>query len=229
MAFILAGAQVGDEAVWRGEGDSGSGEGDALAVEEAEFAACEGYAVDDRAEAARSAVARVVVARRVEDGGAEAVEVVVLGDLGGGELGVDVVALAGDFVELIGSVDLIEGVGDVVAADVAVAGPAEVAGVDAVGDDVADGGGAFDPAVLVVVNAGLVADEVVAELGGVAGGEEILDEDVGERDLAAAAVERVEAAVGVLLEEVEAGDVVLDAVGLEIAEEADAGVARRRR
>ena len=179
LALVLAGAEVGQEAVGGIEGDAGAGEADAFAVEEAELAAGEGFGVDDGAEATGGAVAGIVVAGGVERGDAEAEPVVVAREsFDGGELGIDAGGAAGGLVEVVGAPSLVESVSDVGATDVAVAGPACVVGVNAVGDGVADGRGSDEKAVVVVVGVAVVANEVVAELRGVAPDAEVLDVDM---------------------------------------------------
>jgi hypothetical protein len=122
------------------------------------------------------------------------------------------------------SEDQIRGMGQVPAAEVAVARPAGVVAVDAVGLDGAERGRADDCAVGVVVDRGLVEAGVEAGLGGVAGMEKVLPVDIGDRHHLAAAVEGVELRIGVLFAEVENGEVVLPAVASVVAEEAGAEV-----
>ena len=74
------------------------------------------------------------------------------------------------------------------------------------------------------MDVGIVAVVVKAEFGGVALGEEILNVNVGDVDLLMARVESVQSAIGVFLEQVEPGGIPGDAVGVEIAEKADAGL-----
>ena len=125
---------------------------------------------------------------------------------------------------------VVEGVGEVQAADVAVAGEAHVLGHHLVGLGQADGRGSRQDAVLVVVEVGLVLALVEAGRHRVAGRQEVLAEDVGDGHLLLALLEGVELAVGVLLEEVEVDRVVLPPVARGVAEEARAqvGVAEDR-
>ncbi len=115
----------------------------------------------------------------------------------------------------------------------AAAEPAEIADTNAVKDranagilvdDVADGRRTDEEAIVVVVKAAVVFVIGDEEFGGVAREKEILQISVGNGDLLAAALECVEAAVGVFFEEIEIGDVVFDFVVVKIAEDADAGL-----
>jgi hypothetical protein len=72
------------------------------------------------------------------------------------------------------------------------------------------------------VHAAVVFIKGEDEFGGVAEKKEILQIEVREGDLLVAKREGVERAVGVFLEEIEIGSVVFEAIGAEIAEEAEA-------
>src|SRR5215207_2948217 len=89
----------------------------------------------------------------------------------------------------------------------------------AMGLRVADDRRADLKAVAVVLDAGAVVVEVEAELAGVALHQKVLPVEVGDVDVLAAAVEAVEAAVGVLFELREVGEVVVVAVVVEAAED----------
>src|SRR6185312_6365764 len=107
----------------RGKRNAGAGQRDAFAVEEAEFTTGEGDTIDDGTEAAGHTVARIVITRSEEEGGAEAQPVVVLREFDCSELCVDFIALAGDLVALVVAPDFVECVCDVGASNVPVAGP----------------------------------------------------------------------------------------------------------
>ena len=113
--------------------------------------------------------------------------------------------------------------------DVAAAEPAEIADANAVGDgagagilvdDITDGRGANEEAVVVVMKAGIVFVPGGHEFRGVAREKEILQVNAAEKDLLVAAVEGVESAVGVFFNEVKIGEVVFDAIAVEVAEDA---------
>src|SRR6202050_1370997 len=93
-----------------------------------------------------------------------------------------------------------------------------------VGDHHADGRRAHQEAVVIVVNTGRVVVVVHAELRRVALEKEILLVDVREDDLLFSSAPGIQAAVGVLLKQVEVGQVVLPAVGIEVAEKTHTGL-----
>ena len=113
---------------------------------------------------------------------------------------------------------------EVVPAPVAVAGPAEVADVDRVRLEIADGVGADQEAVLVELERRRVVVVVQADLGRVAGKDEILAVVIGEEQVLAAVVERVERGVGVFFPLTEVDQVELVAIREPGAEEPDAAV-----
>src|SRR5207245_1378748 len=61
------------------------------------------------------------------------------------------------------------------------------------------------------------------ELRGVAGKKEVLEIHVAEKDLLVAAFEPVESAVGVFFEEMEVGEIVFNAIAVEVAEDSQGG------
>src|SRR5262249_27374353 len=115
---------------------------------------------------------------------------------------------------------VVDRVREVEAAEVAVSRDTRVVRADLVGPHAADLGRADEEAVLVVVDGGLVAAVVVRERERVPVGEEVLPEHVRDHDALVAALERVELAVRVLLEQLEPGGVVLPAIVPSVAEEA---------
>src|SRR3954467_1959426 len=82
LPLRLAATQGGQKAQRLNEPDGRARERDADAVPERELAADEVRVVENRVEAHRLVVGRVLVARREEDGCAEALEVFVYGSLG---------------------------------------------------------------------------------------------------------------------------------------------------
>ncbi len=90
---------------------------------------------------------------------------------------------------------------EIEAVDVAVAEPAEIADADAVEDrarawilvdDIADGRGTDEEAIVIIVQAGIILVPRRDELRGVAGGKKVLKIDIAEKDLLVAAFEPVE-------------------------------------
>ena len=127
-------------------------------------------------------------------------------------------------IEIVAAEGLVERVRDVDALDVAVAGDARISGAHLVRQREADRGGTNQEAVLVDQEAGLIVIVERAEIQRVALGEEIAPVEIGGVDLLAARSPAVEAAVGVLLQQVEVRQVVLEDVVVKVAEEARAGL-----
>src|SRR5437879_10106740 len=84
--------------------------------------------------------------------------------------------------------------------------------------DGADRSRAHEKSVVIVVHAGVIFVPRGHELCRIAGKEKVLQINVPEHDLLMPSVEAVQAAVRVLLEKMEIRDVVLHAIGLEVAE-----------
>src|SRR6266850_1243565 len=228
LTFFLAGAKRRNEAAGRGEKNAGAKKANGFAIPEAEEAAGKIREIDDRVKAAGTAISRMGVAGSVEGGDAVADPILIVGDLSGGHLRVDGDAASGDGIESVLTDGLIEGVREIEAVDVSAAEPAEITDANAVEDgacarilvdDIADGRGANKEAVVVIVKAGIVFVPGSDEFRGVAGKKEVLEIDVAEKDLLVAPVERVESAVGVFFEKMEIGNVVFDAITVEVAED----------
>src|SRR5207245_8031755 len=101
-------------------------------------------------------------------------------------------------------------------------GPAKVRRANRMISNQPDGRGTNEEAVVIVVGLAVVAAVVKAELGGIPLRQEILDIEVRDGHLLPAAMQFVEAAVGVLLEKVEKRAVVFEATRRQRAEHADA-------
>ena len=111
----------------------------------------------------------------------------------------------GDRIELVAAQRPVEGVADVEAVDVPVAGPAEVdARRPRAAAKTPTGSGRTRKSFVSNLKLGLVAVVVEADLRRVAGPDEVLPVVVGDDRVLLAVVERVEQAVGVLLRLVEA-------------------------
>src|SRR6267143_1967220 len=176
-----------------------------------------------------AAIARIGVAGSVEGGSAVPDPILIVRDLSGGHLRVDGDAASGDGIESVLTDGLVEGVREIEPVDVAAAEPAEIADANAVEDgagagilvdDIADRRRADQESVVVIAEAGIIFVPGGDELQGVAGKKEILQVNVAQKDLLVTTVEGVEAAVGIFLEEVEIGDVVFDAIAVEVTEDA---------
>src|SRR6185312_4132924 len=80
--------------------------------------------------------------------------------------------------------------------------------------------GPGDDSVVVEINRGVILIEVVAELGGISLEEKVLNVEVGNHHLLMTIVKCIQAAVGVLLQVIEVGQVVFEAIRLQIAKNA---------
>src|SRR6478672_539616 len=88
----------------------------------------------------------------------------------------------------------------------------------------ADGSGADDVAIAIIMSAAVVEVSVKAPLRGVSFPQKVLPIKVGNDDLLVAGIERVQLGVGIFLAHVESGEIVLETVVIPIAESADAEV-----
>src|SRR5436853_4207519 len=113
---------------------------------------------------------------------------------------------------------------DVPFAHVTIARPAQISGLDAVRANAADQRRADEKIVLVEVTAWPVVVEMEAELCRIAMPVGVLPEEVGDEDGLIAEVRRVQLAVGVLLQHVEVGDVVLITIVSIITKQARAEI-----
>ena len=190
----------------------------------AEGAAGEVRVVENGVEAGGGLVLRIAVAGRVEERSLVANPVAVVGNFERAHLRVDVDRLAGQSVERVVTDDLIKRVAQVPAVDVSVARPAEVKRVDLVIAQLPERGGADEVAIAVVVRAAVVEVRVEAGLRGVAVPEGVLSIDVRDDHALVARVKGVQVGVGVLLAQVEGGEVVLKLVVVVVAEDACAEV-----
>ena len=139
-------------------------------------------------------------------------------------LRVDLNAPTGDAVQTVFAENLVKCVVDVKPADVSVAGPAEVVRLHVVIGDRADRRRPRDETILVVVPARIVEIGQETQLAGVAFPNQILPKNIRDQNLLVAPTELIQVRVGVLLEHVEGGEVVLPAVVVVVAEDADAEV-----
>ena len=233
LALGFAGAEVGDEGVALFQADAGAREVESLVDIPAKRAADEEGMIEDGIEAASDVVGGVVVAAGIEAGEFEADPIAIVAEFESGHLGVDGNLLAGEGVEFVTTENLIEGVGEIPAPDVAIARPTEIEGFDVVtwraafiGEGIAACGNcskrfwASEKANFVVTRAPAVEVHVEAGLGGVAFPEKILAVEIGDEDLLVAGIESVEIGIGVLFPHVEKGEIVLEAIVVGVAENA---------
>src|SRR5258705_8594664 len=113
---------------------------------------------------------------------------------------------------------------DVQPTDVSVAGPAEIVRLHVMVGDCADRRGPRNETILVVMSAGVVEISQESKFPSVTFPNQILSESVGYVNLLFAPTELIQVGVGVLLEHIEGSDVVLPAVIVVIAKDADAEV-----
>src|SRR6266571_5235437 len=113
---------------------------------------------------------------------------------------------------------------DVEPADMSVTGPAEVVGLHVMIGDRTNRRRPGNKAIFVIMPAGVVEVGQEAQFAGVTFPNQILPENVGHVNLLLAPAKLIQVGVGVLLEHVEGGDVVLPAIAVVIAEDADAKI-----
>ena len=232
LALFFAGAQRRNQAARRSEQNARAKQANSFAIPKAEEPSREIGEIDNGIEPARAPVAGIAVTRRVKGRNAITHPVLVVRKLGGRHLGVHRHALPGNRIERVFAKRLIKSMGQINAANVAAAKPAEVAHANAVTnrprsrilvDDVPNRRRADQEAVVVIVQARIVFVPRGDKFCRIAGKKEILQISVPKHHLLVAAVERVQAAVCVFLEEVKVGEVVLDAVTMQIAEDTQCG------
>src|SRR5208337_1260172 len=141
------------------------------------------------------------------------------------KLSIDVHVPAGNRIEAVAPERLVKSIADVQALDVTVAGPAQIIGANGVrlGNSVRyyhapDRSRTHQETVGVKVNRGIVLVGKKAEFRGVALGKKVLNVNVGNLYLLFTRLEGIETAVGVLLQHVEVGEVVVDAVRTQVPE-----------
>src|SRR5205807_6728063 len=106
--------------------------------------------------------------------------------------------------------------------NVPIAGPSNVVRMDAVGRHVANRGRTHQKSIFIEMPAGVILVVVIAELGCVALKQKVLPIEVGDAHLLVAAAKSVQAAVGIFLEKKEVSRIVLQAVGVQVPENAHA-------
>ena len=178
----------------------------------------------DGVKASGHVIARVGVAGGEESRSTEAQPVFIQREFHRRQLRIEHHAASGNGIEIVVSQHLIKRVADVDAAKVPVAGDADVVRVNIVRRHRADGSGPHQETVLVVVERSVVFVVVVADFGGVSLGEKILNVKVGDHSLLVAVQEAVQSTVGVFFQEPEISRVVLQAIVIQIAKDAKAGL-----
>src|SRR5262249_29299951 len=146
------------------QGDAGSSEPDAFAVEEAENAAGKVLRLADGVESARLAVPRVGVSRGEKPGHSHPVPVSINRKLQCRHLRVDVRPTPGNRVNVVVPQNFIDSVADIEPLDVPVPGPAEVMSAHIVRQHAAYGRRPYQESVVVKMHAGVIFVVVIAEL-----------------------------------------------------------------
>src|SRR5262249_13495541 len=225
LALELAGSETGHEAVAAFELEPRVGQRQALAHPVAEAAAGEIRVVEDHVEAPRRVVVGLSIAGGPEERDPWPEPVEVDGELERGHVRADVVLPVVDWVAPLVADDVIVGMRDVEATQVAIAVPAQPERVHFFSGQCADGRWSHQKPVFVEVLAPRVVQVVAVEHQGVAGPDEVLPEVVDDAEVLASCVEdAIQAAIGVLLERAKVHEVELIPVGAEVAEDAGAEV-----
>src|SRR5947209_513475 len=120
--------------------------------------------------------------------------------------------------------NFIESVRHIQPADMPIPRPTEVVSVHVMGAHGAEGSGAYDVPVAVVMRASVIEVGVKTPLRGIARPQEVLPIEVANEHLLIALIKRVQLGVGIFLAQVEQGEVVLKAIVSPIAEESRAEV-----
>src|SRR5713226_9203851 len=183
LAFFFAGAQRGNQAAGRGQQNAGAEKPNTFTIPEAEEPAGKVGKIHDGIESARASIARIRVTGSVESGNAITDPIFVVRNFSGGHLSVHGDAASSNGIECVLAESLIESVREIEPADGSAAEPAEIANANAVEDrstagsltdDIANGRGTNEKAVVVIVQAGIVFVPGDDEPRGVAGKKEIL-------------------------------------------------------
>src|SRR5262249_42853925 len=151
----------------------------------------------------------------------------------GGQLRVHGDRTPGNRIHRILAHGLIKSVREIEATNVTAAQPSQIADTNSVCnrtcagvliDDVADRCGAHQKTVVVVMDWRVILIPGGDEFRSVTRKKEVLQIHVAEQDLLMAALEAVQAAVGIFLEKLKIRSVVLDPIGVQIAEDANRGL-----
>ncbi len=228
LALLLGRAQRVQDAVAAVDRDraAAAGEGDGLADPIAGVGAGEDRILENGVEAALDIVIGIAVAAGEQRRAAQSDPVEVDRRLGGGEEALDARGFSGEDVVAVRSEQAVDGGGEVDAADPPVGIVAQIDDVVIAGAQVAEQGRAHRKAVVIDLDLAALAVDVPGEarLAGQADEREILAEKVGVQDpVVARALEQVvKARIGVLLQPPGGDQVILEAVVVAVAEQADA-------
>src|SRR5271163_2506170 len=230
LPFVFVRAQAGQQTVGRRQVHSGAGQPYSFAIPQAENPPGKFRKIFDGVKSARLPVPWISIPGSIESGTLESNPILVNRKLERGHLRVDRNRAPGQRIETVGAESLVKRVCQIHAADVPIARPAEVGGVNAVcfdlvvEDDHANGRRAHQETVVVVMNSALIVVITHAELRGIALKEKILPVCIGDNHLLISSRPGIEPAVGVLLEQIEVSQVVLPAIRIQIAEKSHAGL-----
>ncbi len=228
LAFVFARTQVGQKTVARIERDARSCQPNAFAIPQAEDSAREFWEIIDGIKSARVTTRRIRRPGSVKERTLQPEPVAIHRDFERGHLRVDRHRPPRDGVKAVIAQRLIKSMREIYRPDVAIAGPTDVRGMNAVRlnhttrKHFANGRRAHEKTVVVVVDGGIVFVVVNAQLRGVTLEQKILAKHIGDDHLLIAQGHRIQAAVGILFEEIKIRDVILPPIRIEIAEDADA-------
>ena len=228
LAFIFARTQIWKKAVARIQRDARARQPNALAIPQAEDSAREFREIIDGIKSARVAARRIRRPGSIKERTLQPEPVAIHRDFERRHLRVDRHRPSRDGIKAVVPQRLIKSMGQIHSPDVAVAGPTDVRGMNAVRLDhaarkhFANRRRTHEKTVVVVMDGGIVFVVVNAQLRGVTLEQEILAKHVGDDHLLIAQRHRIQAAVGILFEEIEVRDVILPPIRIEIAEDADA-------
>src|ERR1700722_14935826 len=228
LAFVFARTQIGKKAVARIERDPRAREPDTLAIPKAEDSSRECREIIDGIESTGVATGWVRRARSIKERTLQPEPVAIHRYFERRHLRVDSHWFSCDGVEAVVAQCLIKSMGQIHRSDVALAGPTDVRGMNAVRlnhatrKHFANRRRAHEKTVVVVVDGGIVLVVMNAQLRGVTLEQEILAKHVGDDHLLITERHGIQAAVGILFEEIKIRDVVLPPIRIEIAEDADA-------
>src|ERR1700722_11911289 len=228
LALIFARTQIGKKAIARIERDARARQPYALAIPQAEDSAGKFRKIIDGIKSARVAAGRIRGARCIKEGTLQPEPVAIERDFERGHLRVDRHRPPCNSIKAVVAQCLIKSMGQIHRSDVALAGPTDVRGMNAVRlnhatrKHFANRRRAHEKTVVVVVDGGIVLVVMNAQLRGVTLEQEILAKHVGDDHLLITERHGIQAAVGILFEEIKIRDVVLPPIRIEIAEDADA-------
>ena len=219
LALYLARPQTRQQAIRAHQRHSAARQPDSFAVPQAEDAAGEIRMVEDRVEPARGAIARILIARSIEEREPVADPIFIERQFHRRHLRVDVHPLAGKWIQFVVAKHLVERMRDVELAQVAVAGQPVIIRADRVLFDRTDRRRPHQKIILVEPERRVVLVVVKTELDVVPALDKILPVKIRDPHLLVAILQPVQPAVGIFLQHGEVSQIVLIAVRMEVTED----------